>query len=372
MRIEVGGSRLYDLHRFGQSVWFDCNHPRTLAGSQLAHRIRDGISGIDCNPVGLAAAYSEDVAYHEPIAELRATGATMRQIYEHLSIKDLCRAADGLQRIYNNTGGGDGYASINLSLTLADDADNIESEARRLWSVIDRRNVMIKVPATGAGLVAMRRLIAAGINVNATLIFGARRYREVIEAYLSGLEDRVAKGLPVDHVASVASVFVSDIDTAVDRELDAIHHPWFRAERAKDLRDRAAVAVAQFVYQSYKSAIASPRWQSLGAHHAKTQRLLWARSAINATCDSDVKYVNELIGRDTVTLMSENTLGAYLDHGAAAPTLERNLLQVVAFFGELAALGIDLDRVSTQLERESIGAIAAGVDTELRRLASAA
>jgi transaldolase len=247
MRIEVGGNRLYDLHRLGQSVWIDCNHPRTLAGSQLAHRIRHGISGIDCNPVGLAAAYAEDVAYRESVAELRAAGATIRQIYEHLSIEEIRRAADALRRVYNNTGSGDGYASINLSPTLADDPDTTESEARRLWNVIDRRNVMVKVPATDAGLVAMRRLIAAGLNVNATLIFGARRYREVIEAYLLGLEERVAKSLPVDGVASVASVFVNDIDTAVDRELDAIQHPWLQAERAKDLRDRAAVAVAQFV-----------------------------------------------------------------------------------------------------------------------------
>jgi transaldolase len=344
-----------------------------LAGSQLAHRVKDGISGIDFHPVGLAAAYSEDAAYRESVAELRATGATIRQIYEQLSIEEIRRAADVLRRVYNNTGSGDGYASINLSPTLADDPDSTESEARRLWSVIDRRNVMIKVPATDTGLVAMRRLIATGINVNATLIFGARRYREVIEAYLLGLEDRVAKRLPVDGVASVASVYVNDIDTAVDRELNAIPHTRFHAERAKGLRDRAAVAVAQFVYQSYKSVIASPRWLSLVAHHAKTQRLLWASAAINATCDSDLKYVNELIGRDTVTLMSPNTLDAYLDdHGAAAPTLERNLLQVIAFFGELEALGVDLDRVSTQLERESIGAIAAGVDIELTRLASAA
>jgi len=337
----------------------------------LAHLIRDGISGIDTHAVGLATAYAEDMAYRELVTQLRAAGAAAYQIYEHLSLEELRRAADQLQRVYKNTGGRDGYVNIELSPTLAHDADGTESEARRLWSVIDRLNIMIKVPATDAGLVAMRRLMAAGLNVNATLIFGARRYREVTEAYFLGLEDRVAANLPLERVASVASVFVSGIDTAVDRELDSIHQP-AKAAHAKRLRGRAAVAVAQFVYQRYKSVIASPRWQPLAAHHAQTQRVLWASTDINDAYDNDLKYVNELIGRDTVTAMSRNTLDAYLNHGTATPTLERNLLEVLALFGELEALKIDLDHLSTQLERESIGAIAASVNTALTRLASAA
>ncbi len=371
MRIEVGGSRLHDLQRLGQSTWLDCINDGTLVGSPLAHLIRDGISGIDTHAVGLATAYAEDMAYRELVTQLRAAGAAAYQIYEHLSLEELRRAADQLQRVYKNTGGRDGYVNIELSPTLAHDADGTESEARRLWSVIDRLNIMIKVPATDAGLVAMRRLMAAGLNVNATLIFGARRYREVTEAYFLGLEDRVAANLPLERVASVASVFVSGIDTAVDRELDSIHQP-AKAAHAKRLRGRAAVAVAQFVYQRYKSVIASPRWQPLAAHHAQTQRVLWASTDINDAYDNDLKYVNELIGRDTVTAMSRNTLDAYLNHGTATPTLERNLLEVLALFGELEALKIDLDHLSTQLERESIGAIAASVNTALTRLASAA
>jgi len=370
MRIEVGGNHLYDLQRIGQSAWLDCNHPRTLSGSQFVQLIRDGISGIDCNPVGFATAYAEDPAYREPVAELRAAGATTRQIYERLSIEDIRCAVDRLRRAYDSTNGRDGYASVDLSPALADDADGTESEAWRLWRAIDRPNVMIKVPATDAGLLAVRSLIAAGMNVNATLIFGAHRYRGVTEAYLLGLEDRLANGLPLERIASVANVFVSGIDTKVDRELDAIQQP-AKADRANRLRGRAAIAVAQFVYQRYKSVIASPRWQPLAAHHAQTQRLLWARTDIKNAHHSDLKYVNTLIGRDTVTAMSLNTLDAYLDHGAAAPTLERNLQEVLEVFGELEALGIELDRVSTQLERESIGAIAAGVDTALTRLASA-
>jgi transaldolase len=372
MGIDVGGNRLYDLQRLGQSVWLDCNSPCTLVRSSLARLIRDGISGIDTNAAGLATAYAEDRAYRKLVTELRAGGAAAYQIYERLSIEELRRAADQLRRTYNNSRGRDGYVNIELSPTFAHDADDTESEARRLWTLIDKPNVMIKVPATDAGLVAMRRLIAAGLNVNATFIFGARRYREVIEAYLTGLEDRVDKRLPIDRVASVASIFVNHIDTAVDRELDAIQHPWFQAALANALRGRAALAVAQFVYQRYKSMIASSRWGLLAAYHAQTQRLLWASTDIKAVHDTDVKYVNELIGRDTVALVSLDTLAAYLDHGAAVPTLERNLLEVLSLFGELETLRIDLDRVSTQLERESIGAIAASVNTALTRLASAA
>jgi transaldolase len=371
MRIEVGGCRLYDLQRVGQSVWLDCDHPRTLIGSPLAHLIGDGIAGINTNAAGLATSYAEDIGYRELVPKLRAAGAAVNQIYERLSIEELRRAADQLRRVYNNSGGRDGYVNIELSPTLAHDADPTESEARRLWSVIDRPNTMIKVPATDAGLVAMRRLIAAGLNVNATLIFGALRYREVTDAYLSGLEDRVAERLPLERVASVASVFVGRIDAAVDRELDSIEQP-DKAVHAKHLRGRAAVAVAQFIYQRYKSVIASPRWQPLAAHHAQTQRLLWASTDVNDADDSNLKYVNELIGRDTVTAMSRKTLDAYLDHGTAAPTLERDLLEVLALFGKLEALRIDLDRVSTQLEHESIDAIAAGVNTALTLLASAA
>jgi transaldolase len=372
MHLVMGGSRLDDLKKFGQSAWLDCIHHRTRVGSPLAHLIRDGISGIDTNAAGIASAYANGwLAYRDLVAELRAAGAAPYQICERLSIEELRRAADQLRRVYNNTCGRDGYVNIELSPTLAHDAGGTESEAMRLWSKIDRPNTMIKVPATDAGLAAMRRLIAAGLNVNATLIFGAHRYREVAEAYLSGLEDRVAARLPLERVASVASISVSRIDMAVDRDLDLIQQPP-QMVRARRLRGRAGVAVAQFVYQRYKSVIASPRWRLLATYHAQTQRLLWASADINNAFYSDLKYVNELIGRDTVTAMSLNTLGAYLEHGTAAPTLERNLLEVLVLFGELEALRIDLDRVSAELEREMLGAVTGRVNTAMTLLDSVA
>lgn len=369
--MNIGGSRLLDLQMLGQSVWLECSHPRTLASSTLTHLIRAGISGIDTNPSSLAAAYADDVAYHAPAMKLRAAGATMQEIVERLRIEDALHLADRLRRVHDCTGGLEGYASVDVSSAVADDAAGIESEARRLWSVIGRPNVMIKVPATDAGLVAIRACIAAGLNVNATGIFGARRYAAVHDAFLSGLQDRLAAGLPLEGVASVASIMIGRIDDAIDAELDAIVKP-LQAARATRLRHRAAVAVAQFVFQHHKSVLSSPRWQVLAAHRAQKQRLLWAGTEINAGDDGDLKYVNPLVGRDTVAAMSPETLQAYLDHGAAAPTLERNLHQVLELFGALEALGINLDRVSAQLERARIRAIAASVDTALTRLFQAA
>jgi transaldolase len=238
---------------------------------------------------------------------LRAAGATALQVYERLTVEEIRRASSHLRRIYHNANGRDGYASIDLSQALTRDAHAIESEARHLWSVVDRRNLMIKIPAADAGLAAMRRLVAAGLNVNATLVFGARRYREVVDAYLLGLEDRVEAGLSLERVACVASVFLGHIDTAVNRELDAIQYPLLKAARAKDLRGRAGVAIAKFVYQRYKSVIASPQWQIVAAYRAKTQRLLWAGTHINDAGDSDLSYVNRLIGRDTVAKFSLDT-----------------------------------------------------------------
>jgi transaldolase len=336
----IGGSRLFDLQTLGQSVWLECDQPRMLARSKLTYLIRAGISGLDTNPDRQAAAFADDAAYDE-----------------QRRIEDARHMADCLLRVYDSSGWRDGYSNIDVSPAIADDAAGIEAEARRLWADINRPNVMIKVPATDAGLLAMRRCIAAGLNINATEIFGARRYAAVHEAYLLGLQDRRAAGLPLESVASVASVMVGRIDTAVDNQLEAIEKP-AKALIAKRLRGRAALAIAQYVYQHYKSVLSSPQWLLLATCHAQRQRLLWAGTEVGAAYDGGLRYVHELIGRDTVTAMSLTTVDAYLDHGAAAPTLERNLLQVVALLGELEAMGVDLDRLSTQLQRKRAGASA--------------
>jgi transaldolase len=371
MNRKLGGNRLYDLQRYGQSTWLECIHPRLLAGSQFVHLIKEGISGVDINTVRFAADYAEDVTYLKTVAKLRAAGSAPRQIYEQLSIEDARHAADRLRPTYRDSGHRDGYVNIDLSPALAHDADATQSEARRLWDLIDRPNAMIKVPATDAGLIAIRRLTAAGINVNATLIFGTRRHRQVADAYVQGLEDRVTERLPLEHVVSVASIAVRRIDAAIDHELDAIRRPEMAA-RVSHLRGHAAIAVAQFAYQDYKSMVASLRWRPLAASHAHSQRLLWTSAYTREACNSDLKYVNQLIGRDTISSMSLAAAEAYREHGTAAPTVERNLLEVLAQLGDLENVGIDPDRLSAQLERESLSEMTAGVSTALTRLAAAA
>lgn len=371
MNRQLGGNRLYDLQRYGQSTWLECVHPRMLAGSEFVHLIKEGISGIDANSAGFAAAYAEDVTYLKTVAKLRAAGAKAQQIYEHLSIEDVRHAADRLRPAYRDSGHRDGYVSVDLSPALAYDADATQSEALRLWGLIARPNVMIKVPATDAGLAAIRRLTAAGINVNATLIFGTRRHRQVTDAYVMGLEDRAAERQPLESVVSVASISVRRIDAAVEHELDAIQRPE-KAARINHLRGHAAIAVAQFAYQDYKSMVASLRWRPLAASHAQPQRLLWTSADSHQGCDSDLKYVSQLIGRDTISSMSLAAAEAYRDHGTAAPTVERNLLEVLAQLGDLETVGIDLDRLGAQLERESLGQMSAGVNTALTRLVAAA
>lgn len=359
MRIELGSTRLHDLHSLGQSVWLDCRHPRMLLGSHLTGLIRAGIAGLDTHTQDLARAYVQDEMYRKPIAALQGIGATPQQIYERLSAEDFQRAADCLGRIYR-TSGRNGYVCVELPLALAHDVEGTVSAAARLSRLIERPNIMIKVPATSAGVIATRRLIAAGISVDVTHVFGAQRYSEVADAYMAGLEDRLANRLTIARVASVASVFIAALDGAIDRELEGIQQP-AQTARAQALRDKAGVAVGRFIYQRYKHMIAAPRWRSLAAHYGQPQRLLWVHEDTGS--GGALKYVNSLVGRDTVTAMSTSTLAAYLEHGAAAPTLERNLHEMIALLGELETLKISPERVSRQLEHEHFGAMQSRVDS---------
>ncbi len=332
----------------------------------------DGVSGVTSNPTIFANAFASDAAYREPVKSLRAAGMSGAQIYEQLSIEDVRGAADRLRRVYERTHARDGYVSIEVSPALAHDAEGTVAEAQRLWRTVERPNVMIKVPASEPGLTAIRGLVAAGVNVNATLVFGTKRYREVANAYLSGLEARAASGLPLERVASVASLFVSRIDTCVDSQLDAVRSSDAVMVRAQALRGRSAIAVARLAYQEYKGLIASNRWRALALRQAQSQRLLWASTSTKDARYSDVKYVDELIGRDTVSTLPLRTLEAYRDHGVAAPTLEAGLFDVATLPGELRVLGVDLERVSAQLETEGIAAFVASMQALVARLDAAA
>jgi transaldolase len=265
---------------------------------------------------------------------------------------------------YEESNRRDGYVSLEVSPHLAHDTDGTVAEAVRLWTLVDRPNLMIKVPATRAGLPAIRRLAATGINVNITLLFSVARYREVADAYLAGLEEYGATGRPLDRIASVASFFLSRIDTLIDRRVEQLN-----TDTARALRGQAAIACACLAYQEYKTMLASVRWQRLAAQGARPQRLLWASTSTKDSAYYDVKYVEALIGLDTVNTLPFETITAYRDHGNPALRLEQNMDAARALPARLAALGIGLEAVGDELERQGVQKFVEPFDRLLATLA---
>jgi transaldolase len=348
------GNPLWQLRELGQSVWLDDLSDRLLRTGGLSRLIAgDGVSGVTTNPTILQKAFAEDPAYLDEIRRQEAAGGTAPQICENLVVALVRKAADELQRVHERAGRRDGFVSLEVPPQLADDTAGTIAAARRLWLALERPNAMIKVPATAAGLPAVRQLISDGINVNVTLIFGVARYREVLDAFAAGLEQRRIAGQPLAGVASVASVFVSRIDTLVDEQL-ATAAGRHAAAGAQGLRGRAGTEVARFIYQDFKKFVAAPEWQRLAAYGAHPQRPLWASTSTKNPEYSDVKYVDALVGPETVTTMPLDTLERYRDHGKPGLTLEANLYDVASLPAELRQQGIDLDRVSGQLERDGV------------------
>lgn len=343
-------NRLRSLEALGQSLWLDYIGRALLVNGELERLIRDdGISGVTSNPAIFEKSIAQHAEYDAAIAPLARCGLAAQAIYETLAIEDVCKAADLLRDVYETSRRRDGYVSLEVSPQLAYDTAATLAEAKRLWNRVERPNLMIKVPATQAGLPAIRQLIAAGINVNVTLLFGVVRYREVAESYLAGLEDRLANGGAIDHIASVASFFLSRIDTLVDGFLDRDS----RAQ-AQVLRGWAAIACARLAYQEYQGLVRSARWQALAAHGARSQRLLWASTSTKDPAYDDVMYVEALIGPDTINTLPPETIVAYREHGNPELSLEQELDAARALPGQLAALGLDLDVVSDELERQGV------------------
>ena len=341
---------LHRLEALGQSLWLDYIERALLTGGEMERLIRaDGISGVTSNPAMFEKAIAQHAEYDAEIAELARRGLDTQKIYEELTAADVSLAADLLRGVYDASGRRDGYVSMEVSPHLAHDVAATISDARRLWDRVDRPNLMIKVPATLAGLAAIRILIAAGININATLLFGVARYREVAENYIAGLEDRLANGGALDHVASVASFFLSRIDTLADHALDQD-----KRAQAREFRGKTAIACARLAYQEYKALLHSARWQTLAAHGARSQRLLWASTSTKDPAYDDVMYVEALIGADTVNTLPPETLAAYRDHGNPMQRLEEKLDAARALPGQLAELGLELDKVSDELETQGV------------------
>jgi transaldolase len=344
---------LLKLRKLGQSVWLDDIGRAMLDDGSLARLVEDdGIAGVTSNPAIFAAAINKDPQYQRAIAELLPKEASNIALYETLTIEDLRRAADLFRKLYDSTHGGDGFVSMEVSPHLAYDTAATNAEARRLWSRLERTNAMIKIPGTEPGLAAIRDTIAAGINVNVTLLFSPDRYRAVANAYFDGLEARLAAGKPIDNIASVASFFLSRIDTLVDKQIDELAKAG--KSEARKLRGTAAIASACRAYAIYEELIGSARWKALEGRGARRQRLLWASTSTKDPTYSPTKYVEEIIAPDTVNTMPGETIKAYRSTGKPEPRLQAQIPGATQIFTNLQGLGINMSAVADQLEREGV------------------
>jgi len=347
---------LRQLGTLGQSIWLDYIRRDLIADGGLRRLIEeDGLRGMTSNPSIFEKAIVDSHDYDEDIRALALKGKSPKEIYEVLSQRDVQNAADEFRPLYDRTDGKDGYVSLEVNPHLAHDTQGTIQEAHRLWSALNRPNVFIKVPATAEGLPAIRQLISEGISVNVTLLFGLPRYRQVAEVYLAGLEARGAQGRPVKQVASVASFFVSRIDTLMDTLLEQrIAQGGNEADLAKKTRGQVAIASAKVAYQIYKEIFGSDRFKKLAAQGARVQRLLWASTGTKNPDYSDVKYIEALIGPDTVNTVPVETLDAYRDHGKPKVRLEQDIKEARRVLKLLSELGVSIDNVTQRLEDEGV------------------
>jgi transaldolase len=341
------------LFKAGQSVWYDNIQRRLLKNGEMARMIAAGeIRGVTSNPSIFMNAIAKTNDYDDSLV----LGLTPEEVFFHLAIEDIQATTDLFRPLYNESNAGDGYVSLEVSPYLANDTVATLAQAKALWARVDRPNLMIKIPATKAGLPAITEAIAAGINVNVTLIFSLERYAEVMEAYLSGLEKRAAAGLPLERIASVASFFVSRVDTNVDARLQKIiaaGNP-----KAAKLLGKAAIANARLAYADYKKVFTSERFLLLKAKGARVQRPLWASTSTKNPAYRDVIYIEELIGPDTVNTVPPQTLVAFLDHGTVRPSLEEDLDGARKSLAKLEKLGISMAEVTYELEVDGVKAFA--------------
>lgn len=346
---------LIRLSEQGQSVWLDNLTRPLIRSGGLARLIEeDGLSGVTSNPAIFKKAMTAGDAYDEGIRKAAARGDSAGSIYEALAIDDIRGAADALRRVYDRTDGIDGYVSLEVSPHLARDTRATVDEAARLWKAVDRPNILIKIPGTDEGVPAIEECLTRGININITLLFSLDAHRKVIEAYFGAMEARLKRREPLKRVASVASFFLSRIDTKVDKTLDAMIAAGRNADEARALRGRTAIANARLAYRMWKEMHADGRWAPLEKAGARLQRPLWASTSTKDPKESDVKYIETLIGPHTVNTMPDETIAAFRDHGRVEDTLERDLDGARAVMDRLAALGIDIGRVTAELVDEGI------------------
>jgi transaldolase len=349
---------LHELAALGQSVWYDNIDRGQLQSGMFKNMLEeDGISGVTANPTIFDKSIGQGHAYDEQMEQLIREGKDRSDIYETMIIADIRTVADMLRPIYDHTNGLDGYVSLEVSPDLAHDTEGTLNEVRRFWQMVDRPNLLVKIPATPEGIPAIRQALTEGINVNITLIFSRSVYRQVVEAYLEALESRNAEGKDISTIASVASFFVSRVDTLVDKMLDE------RIKASKDsneqqylksLQGKAAIANARLVYQDFQALFSTPRFETLKHSGAMVQRPLWASTSTKNPAYRDVLYAEQLIGPNTVDTMPLETIENFRDHGQVSLTVDKDVEKAVSELGALEAIGIGYEQVTQQLLDEGV------------------
>ncbi len=340
-------NKIKQIQDFGQSIWLDFFDREIMDSGKLKKMIEeDGISGVTSNPSIFEKAISSSSDYDEDIRTLFQTKRGFDVVFFSLAVKDIKRAADLFKSVYKKANGSDGFVSIEVSPHLAHDTEGTIRQARDLWKAVNRKNVMIKIPATAAGLPAIRKCISEGININITLLFGLPRYEEVIEAYISGLEDRVAANKPIEQVTSVASFFLSRIDVLLDPEL--------KLKGLNDLKGQVAIASAKKAYEIYKKVFSGNRFKKLESKGAKRPHVLWASTSTKDPTFSDIKYVSALIGPETINTITLETLNAFRDHGRPENRIEDDMDKASKVLKNLKDENIDIDAITQKLEDEGI------------------
>ncbi len=358
---------LVKLQEYGQSIWYDNIERRLLTGGELARMIaEDGVLGLTSNPTIFEKAISGSADYDAEIADLAAQGRSVEHIYEALTVEDIRLAADLLRPVYDRSDGLDGYASLEVSPHLAFDSEGTVAEGRRLFAKVGRPNLMIKVPGTPEGVPAVEALIGSGVNVNVTLLFAQSAYEAAARAYIRGLERLAASGGDVSRVASVASFFVSRIDSNADQRIQALISTAKDPDEQAPLRSllgQTAVANSKLAYASFQTIFAEERFQPLRARGARVQRMLWASTSTKNPAYPDTLYVDPLVGPDTVNTVPQNTLDAYRDHGAPqGVTVTEGVAAAQAHMTALAAAGISLDEITAELLAQGVASFSASYD----------
>jgi transaldolase len=375
-------NHLLELHEHGQSVWMDNLSRDIIQSGQLAEMVKNqGIRGITSNPAIFEKAIAGNAIYDSAIAKSVEEGKSIVTIYESLVFTDIQSAADILKPVFDESEGADGYVSIEVSPNLAHFTDGTVEEALRFWETLKRPNIMIKIPGTNEGFAAIARVISEGIPVNVTLLFSVSDYEKTTWAFIEGLEARAAKGEDISHIASVASFFLSRIDSKVDDLVDAkIKATTDESEIAKltSIKGKVAIANAKIAYQKYKEIYAGDRWQALKAKGAKEQRLLWASTSTKNPAYSDVMYVDNLVGENTVNTMPPETIAACIDHCDIEERIEMDIDAAYKVIDQVKAVGLDLDQIMMELQTEGVdkfvkpfASLMASLETKVKQLTPA-